>query len=418
MTKSFIDLIQLFACGAHGKDFIPEHKIDANRIFELGKMQGVWTVVYPILKKLYEDGFVCASDEEMASYDSLFFGIVMHAARRSEKVYQAISNLQNQGIECCLLKGEILANLYSDPSLRISSDTDILIVADKVSEQQVCRAMEKEGFETKHRPGTSHHAMCTHPVGGLVEFHLRLYDELFEDVWFNNITVNKEPLRDFVTADGHTYKTLGITDGAIFVSMHLIKHFLSEGVGVRQLMDMLLYFKHYKNEIDWDRYKEIMCELKFEKFISLCCHMGEKYFLFEKGGFEILKTDEFDEIAAQKLFEDMEAGGKFGHDDEYRKEFYKKYTELRFSRYKTGNYGEYMKAWAHEKWYKRMFPPANAILGRYKYLKKCKFLLPVAWVQNIFNYLKRKFKRDFESMQIIDDVANERMQLISRLDMI
>lgn len=273
MTESFSDLIQLFACGAHGKNFIPEHKIDAKQIFDLGKKQGVWTVAYPILKKLYEDGFVYATDEQMAYYDSLFFGIAMHAAARSEKVYQAISNIQTQGIECCLLKGEVLASLYSDPSLRISSDTDILIDADKVSEQQVCRAMEKEGFETKHRPGTSHHAMCTHPVGGLVEFHLRLYDELFEDVWFNNITVNKEPFRDFVTADGHVYKTLGITDGAIFVSMHLIKHFLSEGVGVRQLMDTLLYLKHYKNEIDWTRYKEIMSELKFEKFISLCCHM-------------------------------------------------------------------------------------------------------------------------------------------------
>lgn len=77
-----------------------------------------------------------------------------------------------------------------------------------------------------------------------------------------------------------------------------------------------------------------------------------------------------------------------------------------------------MKTWAHEKWYKRMFPPANAIWERYKYLKKCKFLLPVAWMHNMLDYSKRKLKRDTESMQITDDAAQERMQLISRLDMI
>ena len=418
MTESFFDLVKLFACGTHGKDFVPDHKIDAKQIFDHGKKQGIWTVAFPVLKKLYEAGYVDVTDEQMNAYESLFFGIAMNAAMRSETVYAAISSLEKQGIECCLLKGEVLSELYSDPSLRISSDTDILIDINKVSEQQVCKAMEKEGFETKHRPGTSHHAMCTHPVGGLVEFHLSLYDELFEDVWFNNMTVNEEPFRDFVTSGGHTYKTLGITDGAIFVSMHLIKHFLSEGVGVRQLMDTLLYLHHYKADINWDRYKNLMQELKFEKFISLCCHIGEKYLMFESGEFDHLKTGDFDEFAAEKLFEDMEAGGKFGHDDEWRKDFYKKYTQLRFSRYKTGDYDEYMKNWIHEKWYKRLFPPAKAIWNRYTYLKKCKLLLPVAWVQHLFDFAKRKTVADAEKMQITDTVAKERMELIDRLDMI
>lgn len=418
MTQSFFDLIKLFACGAHGKEFVPDHKINADDMFKLGKKQGVWTVAFPLLKKLYEAGYVEATDEQMNAYEGLFFGIAMNAAQRSEVVYSAISGLEKQGIECCLLKGEVLAELYSDPSLRISSDTDVLIDINKVSEQQVCKAMEDAGFESKYRPGTSHHAMCTHPVGGLVEFHLSLYDELFEDVWFNNMTVNEEPFRDFVTTGGHAYKTLGITDGAIFVSMHLIKHFLSEGVGVRQLMDTLMYFKSYKNEINWQRYNDLMHELKFEKFISLCCHMGEKYLMFDEGEFDFLKIAKFDESAAEKLFEDMEAGGKFGHDEQWRKDFYKKYTELRFSRYKDGDYNEYMKNWIHEKWYKRLFPPAKAIWNRYTYLKKCKFLLPVAWVQHLFDFTKRKAVVDTEKVQMSDGVAKERLELINKLDMI
>ena len=100
------------------------------------------------------------------------------------------------------------------------------------------------------------------------------------------------------------------------------------------------------------------------------------------------------------------------------KDFYKKYTELRCSRYKTGDYGEYMKNWIYEKWYKRLFPSAKAIESRYTYLKKHKFLLPVAWVSHLFDFAKRKTVADAEKIQITDDVAKERLDLIDRLDMI
>ena len=420
MTKEFCDLLHLFRCAVHGEEAEPISS-DAESVLKLAERQGVWTVVFPVVKKLYEKDSSILSAEKIAKYDRRFINNISIELRRKIAVRSMLGMLEKEGIKCCILKGEILAELYAVPETRISSDTDILLENPDL-EEKVCDIMEKHGFDVMARPSTSNHAMCRSAATGLVEFHLTMHDELMEDVWFNKLNEKNEPTRRHVSTDGGEITTLGYTDGAVFVALHFIKHFLSAGVGIRQLMDVLLYIRQYRNEIDQKRFNQIMKDLKYDRFLKTCAKIGEKFLgIKAEEIFEFCEDKGFspDEDLICAVLSDIEDGGLFGHDDEKREEFYKLYTEARFARFKDGSYDEYMKNWGHVPVLKRLFPSYRAMQAEYRILKKHPSLLPFMYAHRIgkkmFGITKGDVKiKPYKTM----GKDRERLEMIKKLDMI
>ena len=62
--------------------------------------------------------------------------------------------------------------------------------------------------------------------------------------------------------------TLGPTDQLIFLTLHMIKHFISGGLSIRMMLDIELHFKVNKCAIDQTRYWNIMKRLKYTKLIN------------------------------------------------------------------------------------------------------------------------------------------------------
>ncbi len=421
MTKEFCDLLRIFRCAVHGEESIEPLGSDADAVLKLAERQGVWTVVFPVVKKLYEKDNSILSAEKIAKYDHRFINNISVELRRKFAVRNMLRMLEAEGIKCCILKGEILAELYAVPETRISSDTDILLENPDL-EDKVCDIMEKHGFDVMARPSTSNHAMCRSAATGLVEFHLTMHDELMEDVWFNMLHEKSEPTRRHASADGGEITTLGYTDGAVFTVLHFIKHFLSAGVGIRQLMDVLLYIRRYRNEIDIKRFNQIMKELKYDRFLKTCAKIGEEFLgIKAEEIFEFCDDADFspdDELICAVL-SDIEEGGLFGHDDEKREEFYKLYTKARYSRFKDGSYDSYMKEWGHVPMLKRLFPSYKAMQAEYKVLKKHPVFLPFMYAHRIGKKLIGITKGDvkikpYETM----GKDEERLEMIKKLDMI
>lgn len=385
MTAEFCDLMRLFRCAVHGEKEIEPISSDAERVLKLSERQGVWTVVFPVVKKLYEKDESILTKEQFAKYNHRFINNISVELRRKYAVRSMLEMLEKNGVNCCILKGEVLAELYAVPETRVSSDTDILL-DDPSLEERVCEIMEEHNFEVMERPSTSNHAMCRSSATGLVEFHLTMYDELMEDVWFNMLHKKREPQRKHVLADGSTITTLGYTDGAIYVTLHFIKHFLSEGVGIRQLMDVLLYLRKYKDKIDTARFKQTMKELRYDRFLKTCMAVGELFLgVLCDELFEVCDDCEFfpDEKLICDVLADIEEGGLFGHDDKERAEFYKLYTEARYARFKDGSFDSYMKEWGHVNVIKRLFPSYRAMRAEYAVLKKHPIYLPFMYVHRI-----------------------------------
>ena len=65
-----------------------------------------------------------------------------------------------------------------------------------------------------------------------------------------------------------------------------------------------------------------------------------------------------------------------------------------------------------------VFPPAKKLEGRYPYLKKCSWLLPVAWIDRVLKYRKEmKQMRDSDALEAMK-IGNERVELLRKYGVI
>ena len=319
MNESFVDAIYLFACGAKGCDPVLIHELDVFNIYELAKSQDIWPIVFLALKKLYDRGQLHVDMKTFTDWHKEVIIQAVLAYKRSIEVSNTIHELEQQGIKCCVLKGEFTRGFI----IIICRISVIRILIDANSGKKAADILRQNGFSVASWDPATNQVRCIHPVAGLIELHLHLYEEICEDVWFDRKILNTEPYRCIKTNHDTYISTLGINDGLIFNSLHLIKHFLSRGAGIRQLMDLLLYMKQYKYRINWDRYNELINYLKFNKFIDSTIGIGIEYLGFNANE---LPRSQYDYDIIQKILADIENGGIFGNSEIERKDFYKLYT--------------------------------------------------------------------------------------------
>ena len=115
-----------------------------------------------------------------------------------------------------------------------------------------------------------------------------------------------------VTSEGNTINVLSKNDGLYFVTAHMIKHFVKDGLGLRQISDWLLYIKRNSEELNLEKYNDIIQELEFDKFINAMYTVGKKYFAIDMRK---------EEISPEDILSDMEEGGSFGHGDKERAKY-------------------------------------------------------------------------------------------------
>ena len=393
---------------------------EVKSLYYIAIKHGIWPILYLNLKQLFQDGLAEVPPKQMEIWENEYFFNVIQNIKMNSFVHKTIKALEKKGIPCCILKGETLAQLYSVPEARISGDTDIFIGTEKIDE--AVETVKEMGYEVELKQALSHHIVCHSPLGGTIELHLTLHEEFIEEIWFDNQVFFQEPFQS-IELENEKFQTLGYTDGAIFNTLHLIKHFLSNGVGLRQVFDVLLYLKEYKSEIDWLRYNQLMQGLKYDKFINVLYHIGVRYLNFISEDFDLYAVE--NEIVEYTMNEIMEAG-TFGLEDQKRKEFYKTYTRERFHSFHSSDYSKYIEKTLIGKKSKIIFLSRERISIRYPYVKKRVLLLPIAWIHRLFDFaiclLKGKKKledyKTFENKNEQSDFVQKKMSLIRELDMI
>lgn len=369
MTRAFEDMLYLLSPKGIDSTYAVHHVFDVKEIYRLSNSQGVWTLVFPELEKYadlsqYTDGFVAA----------ITVGL-------QRKVFQLhiISELEKAGYSCCLLKGAAVAALYPNPDYRISSDTDILIKPE--AEQQIMKFLEEKGYSVTQRGINGHHFKAVHPVGGLLEGHVRLYSIPTEEIIFNGLQLYKE---DHIRTEieGIEVEQLGINDGLMYLTAHYIKHFVNEGGGVRQMLDLLVYMDHYKNELDFKSYEHILKQLGYDTLIESIKTIGAKYW-----GFNYPQTQP---ELAERILDDSEAGGIFGFDAKDRTGFYNEYCKLRSVNSLKDKY--IMLCRSESLFIKRIFLSQERLINIGIKYAKHKGLMPIGWLHHLLLVLLRRIK--------------------------
>ena len=325
MTTDFENLLHLLSCSALQRVPSPERDYNFEEIYRLSLKQQVHTLVFPVIEEMKASGLYDISDRVFDSWKNRYVYSVVFAEQRRDYMSGLFKKLESDGISYCVLKGEALSHLYPRPESRISSDVDLWI-ENKDDMHKVAEYLREDGFNVGKTDPKSHQTECKHQKFGLIELHSDISDGVAKKIWFEDKISFKESFIKVKDQAGSEFYTLSVTDGAIFVTFHFIKHFLSHGCGCRQLLDMLLYLKAHEDEIDFDKYNSVFTELHYMKFINICKAIGKKYM-----DTDLADVPDSDDEICREVLSDIESGGVFGQDEEFRKSFTGYYTKKRNS---------------------------------------------------------------------------------------
>ena len=262
-SNDFHSLIRIITIGARGKDTVCNIENWENMI-HLATEQSVIPLLGSVLLKNPDLGCPVKQKEYMMG---LMRSLASKNIIRRQRIQFLIIELEDAGFQVQLLKGYVMADCYAYPECRSSIDTDLLVP--KEQEHAVCSFLRGKGFVVDDRSSVGHHSVCRHQKYGMLEVHVNLYDDIVEDVWFQNRVDSlliESPLR-IKTPEG-SFATIGYTDHLIFLILHMIKHFISHGMGLGMMLDVALYWEKYRDKINSARIWTIMDELKFSTILS------------------------------------------------------------------------------------------------------------------------------------------------------
>ncbi len=403
VTENFKDMLAFYAWGSTGYKNIEDKEYDYEQILSLAKKQGVFHIVYSVLKQY-------TNDETVVNLNSLYLMSILKHQSRTDAIEKIISKLEAEGIDVCHIKGKTLSSLYYYPETRLSGDVDLLI--NEEDEIKAKRILEKEGFKCEMRSDDANHSECIHERLGLIELHVKLYYDIMKDIWFGSDDMLKEP---YMVIDG--IKTLSYTDGFIYNFMHATKHFLSNGTSVRHITDVLLYGQKHKEKIDFERVFLTLEKLKYKEFLDAFVKIGENYF-------NITPLYHTDSNNADLVLTDIEESGIFGKNIKKAGALFEIYTDLRYSTFKKGDKTKYLTNWRRKNILKALSYSTNNMKRKYPFMEKGIHYLPKAYVLHTKDIISKAFKRkklmeDFVEFKPAENKAlDNKIELIKKLNMI
>ena len=170
-----------------------------------------------------------------------WMGKAQQIRRRNMKVNvvagKLYARLRNDGLRCCILKGQGNALMYPEPYYRTPGDIDVWVNAERAALTEYAKKHFVLGDDIRY-----HHLETT--VDGVpVELH-------FMPGIMNNVVYNRRLQRWFKrNADLQCSNVVELPDGAgeiavptmvfnvIYQLCHLYHHFFDEGIGMRQVID-------------------------------------------------------------------------------------------------------------------------------------------------------------------------------------
>lgn len=296
------------------------------------------------------------------------------------RLYQA---LRAEGLAPVVVKGIVCRALYPQPELRPSSDEDLYLTAAEMPHFHA--VLLRAGFvltEPERDYRSAHEARYVHPDTGLVvEGHWALFPTEYAVYAALNVQLPDlmQRAQDWETG-GVTLRVPDACDHLIFLLLHAFKHFISSGVGVRQLCDIALWMRRFGAQIDWQRVRAALRATHSEGFAAAVIDAGVHWFGLECAAAHI--PPDWETLESAALLADALSGGVYGGADSTRRHSCT-ITIHAADRAHRGGTGRASLCAA-------LFPGREVMAGWYPYVARCPALLPAAWAQRIWRYLRTR----------------------------
>lgn len=312
MSDLFFELIQV----AIGTRICLSHTPSADEwgeLYAMAKKQSLVGVCFAGVQRLQQQ-----RQEPPEMLYLTWMGMAAKIQQRNETVNRQCVELQAKlsadGLRSSILKGQGVASLYDEHlrGLRQSGDIDIYVDCGREKAIEYARSLQGDvDWDYKHL----HLQVFTD-----TEVEMHYVSEVFLNLWKNRKLQKwfKEHQDGMFVPQGD-FVTPSVEFNLFYILLHTYRHFLYEGVGLRQLMDY--YFILREAQTKDFKGSEV------SEFQSLIKRFG--MMRFTKGVMWIMKTVfaghdnenfslqiEPDEKEGRYILEQVMMGGNFGHHDE------------------------------------------------------------------------------------------------------
>lgn len=367
-------------------------KPDYQELFDLANQHQISALIY---NQIYNFDDFPEEIKQRWKRDAL--KINAFQTRKTMKILQVYRQFLNQGVKVLIVKGLVCRSLYPQPDNRQSNDEDLYV--QKEEYKAVKDILLKNNFTVVS--DSNDVTTFIDPVSGLsIELHTALFSmeskaygnyQRYFDQAFDKCIVH--------SIDGVDVYSLEYTQHLLFLILHFVKHFFHGGVGIRQVVDIVMYSEAYGDKVNWDRLYDILKALNIYVLIVNLFAMAHDLLEFD---YTKIKVPEgIDKSDYQDLFEDIMDAGIFGQSSSERVHS----ATITLNTISDGKTSVL----------KSIFPSLKEMRGKYKYLNKYPILLPIAYLSRIANYKKNNSSKN--SKKTIE-VGKQRIGLLKKYKVI
>jgi hypothetical protein len=307
LTNEFF--LKILSCFLNEKELeIPLDEIDWNKIYMLSEIHCVQGMVWTVLK----DNADSLPQEIRNKFEQAFVSSV-NISIRQDVAMEGIKSALNIGkIEHVMMKGSVIKDYYPIKELRTMGDIDCLI---HEQDREKCHnVMSKQGYKlvVKGVNVWEYQNQLAH-----VEVHSKIiYQKLFLGVDYSEYF--SDVFENLVQVKGYTYEMIPEYH-FVYLVVHLSKHLYRVGCGVRMVMDIPVFVKHFNDTLDWSLLEKKFREIKMWDFVKNLMYLCVKFFDCRLPDKVYNPNDEI----ADKLMDYILAAGIFGgyNRDEYAVKF-------------------------------------------------------------------------------------------------
>lgn len=351
----------------------PEGKqIDWNEIYALAEAHNVQGIIANEVKMLPGE---FQPNGKMKSYFNQHIGLtVQDFAKKEIAKERLIAVLNENEIDHLIVKGASLQKHYPEPELRTSGDIDAIV---RKQDYKKAVALLKNIF-----PNSKYTAEVLNfkIFDTAIELHStsNVETKYFDDIFEHSKHIDK-----------HTYE-LDNYDHLLYVLCHLCHHIKYTGAGIRMLMDIDVLVRAINN-FDQVYFEEMCKKAGFEKSWSVISSLSRLWFNTPINA----KYPTLDEGLIKSFERVMLDGGVFGFNE-----------GTLGGHYVANSIENGEKAGLLPKFKALLllfFPSVKAIKNNYSYASKSRLLIPIAYLNRIFDGV---FKRFNHSVGTIKEIAH------------
>lgn len=269
-----------------------------------------------------------------------------------------------------LLKGSIIRDYYPEPYMRSMGDVDFFM--EKPDILRIRSAIIENGFSAGMQGINSHYVFEKY---GVVDIEIHSDIEPIKSNYgkdiFAKIFPDATSIQDAMNIWEHTLPFKGssymlqLTSEYhyLYVIMHMLRHFISAGTGIRSFIDLWVMNHHYGNT--WDRValNELLDKFGLLSFEQYAVALADRWFELDVSGWSAIEIEEETLDAMEDYI--LESGTYGRWDNKMMKDMSHDTSQSSKISYVLG----------------RVFKPLSSMQDFYPILNKAPILLPVMWVR-------------------------------------